>query len=149
MRIETPLSEIACSLAGSGAGVTLCDPFTATEYATRGIVVRPFEPRIHFEFAALYAAQGTPPPVGARIHRQLPRPHHGFPAPADPALTELDAVLAGNGRDLRRHERLARLPRRPIEMTEHLGRLQAGGGDDEQTYRAVRIVAKTRAGRRA
>ncbi len=48
---------------GSGAGVTLCDPFTATEYATRGIVVRPFEPRIHFEFAALYAAQGTPPPV--------------------------------------------------------------------------------------
>ncbi|MCC8430955.1 LysR family transcriptional regulator [Reyranella aquatilis] len=63
MRIETPLSEIACSLAGSGAGVTLCDPFTATEYATRGIVVLPFEPRIHFEFAALYAAQGTPPPV--------------------------------------------------------------------------------------
>ena len=63
MRIETPLSEIACSLAGSGAGVALCDPFTATEYATRGIVVRPFEPRIHFEFAALYAAQGTLPPV--------------------------------------------------------------------------------------
>lgn len=63
MRIETPLSEIACSLAGSGAGVTLCDPFTAREYATRGIVVRPFEPRIDFEFAALYAAQRTPPPV--------------------------------------------------------------------------------------
>ena len=63
MRIETPLSEIACSLAGSGAGVTLCDPFTASEYATRGIVVRPFEPRIDFEFAALYAAQRTPPPV--------------------------------------------------------------------------------------
>ena len=63
MRIETPLSEIACSLAGSGAGVALCDPFTATEYATRGIVVRPFEPRIHFEFAALHAAQGTLPPV--------------------------------------------------------------------------------------
>ena len=63
MRIETPLSEIACSLAGSGAGVTLCDPFTATEYATRGIVVRPFEPRVDFEFAALYAAQRTLPPV--------------------------------------------------------------------------------------
>ncbi|SKA16216.1 DNA-binding transcriptional regulator, LysR family [Enhydrobacter aerosaccus] len=63
LRIETPLSEIACSFAGSGAGVTLCEPFTATEYATRGIVVRPFEPRINFEFAALYAAQRTPPPV--------------------------------------------------------------------------------------
>ncbi|NDH63139.1 MAG: LysR family transcriptional regulator [Alphaproteobacteria bacterium] len=66
MRIETPLSEIACSLAGSGAGVTLCDPFTASEYATRGIVVRPFEPRIDFEFAALYATQRTPPPVARR-----------------------------------------------------------------------------------
>ncbi|MDP1748223.1 MAG: LysR substrate-binding domain-containing protein [Reyranella sp.] len=84
MRIETPLSEIACSLAGSGAGVTLCDPFTATEYATRGVVVRPFEPRVDFEFAALYAAQRTPPPVvrefidSFRAHiatflRQLPR----------------------------------------------------------------------------
>ena len=41
LRIETPLSEIACALAGSGAGVVLCEPFTATEYATRGIVVRP------------------------------------------------------------------------------------------------------------
>jgi DNA-binding transcriptional LysR family regulator len=84
MRIETPLSEIACSLAASGAGVTLCDPFTATEYATRGIVVRPFEPRLNFEFSALYAAQRTPPPVARefidsfRAHitgflRQLPK----------------------------------------------------------------------------
>lgn len=63
MRVETPLSEIACSLAGSGAGVTLCEPFTANEYSTRGIVVRPFEPRTEFEFAALYAAQRTVSPV--------------------------------------------------------------------------------------
>jgi DNA-binding transcriptional LysR family regulator len=63
MRIETPLSEIACSLVASGAGVTLCEPYTANEYATRGIAVRSFEPRISFEFAALYAAQRTPPPV--------------------------------------------------------------------------------------
>ena len=63
MRIETPLSEISCSLAGAGAGVTLCEPFTATEYATRGIVARPFEPRIDFEFAALTVAQRSVPPV--------------------------------------------------------------------------------------
>ena len=63
MRIETPLSEIACSLAGAGAGVSLCEPFTATEYATRGIVARPFEPRIDFEFAALTVAQRSVPPV--------------------------------------------------------------------------------------
>jgi len=63
MRIETPLSEIACSLAGAGAGVALCEPFTATEYATRGIVARPFEPRIDFEFSALHAAHRSPSPV--------------------------------------------------------------------------------------
>ena len=63
LRIETPLSEIACALAGSGAGVALCEPFTATEYASRGIVVRPFEPRLDFEFAALYAGQRSVPPV--------------------------------------------------------------------------------------
>ena len=57
MRIETPLSEIACGLVAGGAGVTLCDPFTAREYASRGVVVRRFEPRIEFEFAALYSAQ--------------------------------------------------------------------------------------------
>ena len=60
LRIETPLSEIACSLVASGAGVSLCEPFTASEYATRGIVVRPFEPHTEFEYAALYpAAQRT------------------------------------------------------------------------------------------
>jgi DNA-binding transcriptional LysR family regulator len=63
LRIETPLSEIACALAGSGAGVVLCEPFTATEYATRGIVVRPFEPQIDFEFAALVPAHRSVPPV--------------------------------------------------------------------------------------
>jgi DNA-binding transcriptional LysR family regulator len=60
LRIETPLSEIACSLVASGAGVSLCEPFTASEYSTRGIVVRPFEPHIEFEYSALYpAAQRT------------------------------------------------------------------------------------------
>jgi DNA-binding transcriptional LysR family regulator len=63
LRIETPLSEIACALAGAGAGVALCEPFTATEYATRGIVARPFEPQIDFEFAALFAAHRSVPPV--------------------------------------------------------------------------------------
>jgi DNA-binding transcriptional LysR family regulator len=57
MRVETPLSEIACALAAAGVGVTICDPFTANEYASRGLIVRRFEPRLEFEFAALYSAQ--------------------------------------------------------------------------------------------
>jgi DNA-binding transcriptional LysR family regulator len=63
MRIETPLSEIVCALAGSGIGVALCDPFTANEYATRGIVQRPFEPRLEFEISVVYAAHRPIPAV--------------------------------------------------------------------------------------
>ena len=58
MRAETHLSEIMCGLVSSGFGVAICDPFTAAEFATRGVVTRPFAPAIPFEFAAL-----TPPGV--------------------------------------------------------------------------------------
>ncbi len=63
MRVETPLSEIACGLVASGVGLSICDPFTAGEYATRGVVSRPFEPAIWFEFVALYSTQRSPPAV--------------------------------------------------------------------------------------
>lgn len=52
-RVETPLSEIACALVASGLGLSICDPFTANEYSTRGVVARPFEPAIAFRFSAL------------------------------------------------------------------------------------------------
>ncbi len=63
MRVETPLSEIACGLVASGIGLSICDPFTAGEYATRGIVARRFEPSIPLEIAALYSTQRTLPAV--------------------------------------------------------------------------------------
>lgn len=57
MRIETPLSMIACALAAADAGLAIVDPFTAREFAGRGIVLRPFKPRIEVEFAILYSTQ--------------------------------------------------------------------------------------------
>jgi DNA-binding transcriptional LysR family regulator len=63
MRIETPLSEILCALAGSGIGVALCDPFTANEYASRGIVQRPFEPQLEFEIGVVYPTHRPISPV--------------------------------------------------------------------------------------
>jgi len=54
MRVETHLSEIMCGLVSSGFGVAICDPFTAAEFAGRGVVARPFRPRIPFEFGVLY-----------------------------------------------------------------------------------------------
>src|SRR5690606_11882495 len=40
LRVETPLTEIACGLVATGVGVSLVDPFTAQEYAGRGVVAR-------------------------------------------------------------------------------------------------------------
>lgn len=65
IRVETPLSEIACALVASGAGVAIVDPFTASEYATHGVVAIRFEPKIEFQVAALHHA-GRPLPIAAR-----------------------------------------------------------------------------------
>lgn len=63
LRVETALSEIMCGLVSSGLGVAICDPFTAQEFSTRGVVVRRFLPRIDFEFSAVFPAQRSPSPV--------------------------------------------------------------------------------------
>ncbi|TPQ31014.1 transcriptional regulator [Bradyrhizobium guangdongense] len=63
LRVETALSEIMCGMVSSGLGVAICDPFTAQEFSTRGVVVRRFVPRIDFEFAAVFPAQRSPSPV--------------------------------------------------------------------------------------
>src|SRR5882672_7807293 len=63
LRVETNLSEIMCGMVSSGLGVAICDPFTAQEFANRGVVVRRFVPRIDFEFAAVFPPQRSPSPV--------------------------------------------------------------------------------------
>ncbi|MGY2906786.1 DNA-binding transcriptional LysR family regulator [Bradyrhizobium sp. URHC0002] len=63
LRVETSLSEIMCGLVSSGLGVAICDPFTAREFESRGVVARPFSPRIDFEFAAVFPPQRSPSPV--------------------------------------------------------------------------------------
>jgi DNA-binding transcriptional LysR family regulator len=42
--IETPLTTIACVLVTEGMGVAIVDPFSASEFIGKGLVVRPFEP---------------------------------------------------------------------------------------------------------
>jgi DNA-binding transcriptional LysR family regulator len=54
-RVETPLSMIACGLVASGAGIAIVDPFTAAEYNGRGVVVRPFEPALHYEIGVVWS----------------------------------------------------------------------------------------------
>ncbi len=63
LRIETTLSEIMCGMVSSGLGLSICDPFTAREFASRGVVSRRFVPHIDFEFAAVFPPQRDPSAV--------------------------------------------------------------------------------------
>lgn len=51
LRIDTHISETACAFVSNGAGVSIVDPFTASEFARRDeILVRAFAPSIPYEF---------------------------------------------------------------------------------------------------
>jgi len=51
---ETQVNAVICDLVRRGVGVGLVDPFTAADYAGRGIVALPFRPRIAFRVGILY-----------------------------------------------------------------------------------------------
>ena len=63
LRVETSLSEIRCGMVSSGLGVAISDPFPAKEFEGRGVAARRFEPRIDFEFAAVFPPQRSRSPV--------------------------------------------------------------------------------------
>ncbi|MFC5584674.1 LysR substrate-binding domain-containing protein [Nitratireductor kimnyeongensis] len=46
--IETPFSTTICAMVAQGLGVGLVNPLTAEPYLGRGLVLRPFEPALHF-----------------------------------------------------------------------------------------------------
>ncbi len=71
LRVETSLSEIMCGMVSSGLGVAICDPFTALEFEGRGVVMRPFEPRIDFDLAAVFAPQRSPSPVALDLVEEV------------------------------------------------------------------------------
>ena len=54
--IECHLFAPGCRLAAEGAGIAVVDPFTAFDFAGRGLAFRPFEPRIPYELGLIYPA---------------------------------------------------------------------------------------------
>ena len=52
--VECQLFASACALVAEGVGITLADPFTADDFKTRGVELRPFTPAIPFDIGLLY-----------------------------------------------------------------------------------------------
>ncbi|MEH2591552.1 LysR substrate-binding domain-containing protein [Bradyrhizobium sp. AZCC 1721] len=84
LRVETSLSEIMCGLVSSGVGVAICDPFTAREFESRGVIARRFTPRIDFEFAAVFPPQRSPSPVALDLVEAMRQ-----------ALDDIDGPMSG------------------------------------------------------
>jgi len=47
--IEAQQSEAACMFATEGAGIAIVDPFSAAEFSTGQLVVKPFRPHVRFD----------------------------------------------------------------------------------------------------
>lgn len=55
--VETPNSATICSLAQSGDAVGMVNPMVMGRYSERGVVFRPFEPKVSFRSLLLFSAK--------------------------------------------------------------------------------------------
>jgi DNA-binding transcriptional LysR family regulator len=58
---ETSLSTIACALVSEGLGIAVVDPFSASEFVGRNVVVRPLRPSFTIGTAIVYARERSLP----------------------------------------------------------------------------------------
>lgn len=57
--VETQYAMTHCSLVAQGVGCSIVNPATAVDFLTHGLVIRPFRPRIEFEYM-LYTPSRRP-----------------------------------------------------------------------------------------
>ena len=54
---ESELFAIICNLVAGGAGVSIVDPATASQFAHLGLAIRPFSPSVFYEIAVFHSAE--------------------------------------------------------------------------------------------
>ncbi|MEQ8291185.1 MAG: LysR substrate-binding domain-containing protein [Roseovarius sp.] len=82
--LETPYATTICAMVAAGLGVGLVDPLTAEPFEGRGMVLRPFEPEVHFRTLLI-----LPP------HRPAPRIVEDFIVELFHALQETGKISDG------------------------------------------------------
>jgi DNA-binding transcriptional LysR family regulator len=55
--VETPLSAIACVLVAEGMGIAIVDPFSASEFVGRGVVLRALEPGLQVGTGVVHSSE--------------------------------------------------------------------------------------------
>ncbi|MBN2751248.1 MAG: LysR family transcriptional regulator [Rhodospirillaceae bacterium] len=70
-RISTQRAHTAYALVAEGAGVTVVEPFTAHAFKGRGVVTRPFQPRIPLSYFLFFPAGRPPSGVARELQAEL------------------------------------------------------------------------------
>ncbi|RRJ82866.1 LysR substrate-binding domain-containing protein [Aestuariirhabdus litorea] len=68
---DTQVSHVACAYVLAGGGVSLVDPATAIHYAKLGLIVKPFEPAITFNYNILYPVTRSQSQLGKEFTQLL------------------------------------------------------------------------------
>lgn len=68
---DTQVSHVACAYVLAGGGVSLVDPVTAINYTRQGLVVKPFEPSIAFNYNILYPVSRSQSQLGKEFTQLL------------------------------------------------------------------------------
>ncbi len=68
---ETEFFATACGLVAAGAGISIVDRLSASTFAHLGLVIRPFEPAIHYEIGVFRARNREPSVLAEAFHALL------------------------------------------------------------------------------
>lgn len=72
LRLDAFSSDSACAFVSAGVGVSIVEPYTASEYLSHGeLVLKPFRPAINYQFLLLYPAFREPSLLAVAFAKQL------------------------------------------------------------------------------
>ncbi len=63
MQLETQSGASICQMVSAGLGVSVIDPFNADAFRWMGIEVRPFRPRVRFDYGLMFPMHRQPRPL--------------------------------------------------------------------------------------
>ncbi|MHB8813993.1 MAG: LysR family transcriptional regulator [Steroidobacteraceae bacterium] len=67
LAVETQFAATVCGFVKLDLGVSIINPFTASDFENQGVVIRPFRPAVLFQYNLLYPAQHPPSVLALRF----------------------------------------------------------------------------------
>lgn len=69
--VEATLAQIACVLVSEGVGISIVSPYAAEEFLKRGLIAKPFTPRIEAGFVSIRPRQRPASALASAFHAEF------------------------------------------------------------------------------